>query len=118
MIAWETGISRAYGMLQIEDRGTLFISPGVEVYEGMIVGENSREQDIVVNVCKEKNLTNMRSSSKEETVKLKIPRKLSLEQALEYLNDDEYLEITPQSLRLRKKHLKKADREKYQKHNK
>lgn len=118
LIAWETGISRAYGMLQIEDRGTLFISPGVEVYEGMIVGENSREQDIVVNVCKEKNLTNMRSSSKEETVKLKIPRKLSLEQALEYLNDDEYLEITPQSLRLRKKHLKKADREKYQKHNK
>ncbi|MFY9377686.1 MAG: translational GTPase TypA, partial [Peptococcia bacterium] len=97
LIAWETGISRAYGMLQIEDRGTLFISPGVEVYEGMIVGENSREQDIVVNVCKEKNLTNMRSSSKEETVKLKIPRKLSLEQALEYLNDDEYLEITPQS---------------------
>ncbi|QNB47354.1 translational GTPase TypA [Thermanaerosceptrum fracticalcis] len=118
LIAWETGTATNYGLLSIEDRGTLFIIPGTEVYEGMIVGENSREQDIVVNVCKEKALTNMRSSTKEETVKLKAPRLFTLEQALEYLGDDEYLEVTPKSFRLRKKFLKKADREKYEKQKK
>lgn len=112
LIAWETGTARNYGMLQVEDRGTFFITPTVDVYEGMIVGENNREQDIIVNVCKEKNLSNMRSASKEETVKLKSPRILSLEQAMEYLNDDEYLEVTPQSLRLRKKLLNKHERDK------
>jgi GTP-binding protein len=118
LIAWETGTATNYGLLSIEDRGTLFIVPGTEVYEGMIVGENNREQDIVVNVCKEKALTNMRSSTKEETVKLKAPRFLTLEQALEYLGDDEYLEVTPKSFRLRKKFLKKAEREKYEKQKK
>jgi GTP-binding protein len=118
LIAWETGTATNYGLLSIEDRGTLFIVPGTEVYEGMIVGENNREQDIVVNVCKEKALTNMRSSTKEETVKLKAPRLLTLEQALEYLGDDEYLEVTPKSFRLRKKFLKKAEREKYEKQKK
>jgi len=115
LVAWETGTATTYGLLSVEDRGTLFITPGTEVYEGMIVGENNREQDIVVNVCKEKALTNMRSSTKDETVKLKVPRIMSLEHSLEYLDDDEYLEITPKSLRLRKKYLKKADREKYEK---
>jgi len=115
LAAWETGTATTYGLLSVEERGTLFISPGAEVYEGMIVGENSREQDIVVNVCKEKAMTNMRSSTKEETVKLKAPRTLSLEQSLEYLADDEYLEVTPKSLRLRKRYLKKSEREKHEK---
>lgn len=118
LIAWETGTANSYGLLNSEDRGTLFIVPGTEVYEGMVVGENSREQDIIVNVCKEKALTNMRSSVKEETTRLKSPRILSLEQALEYLGDDEYLEVTPKSLRIRKKYLKKEDRAKYEKQKK
>ena len=103
------------GLLAAEERGILFLTPGVEVYEGMIVGENSREQDIVVNVCKEKQLSNMRSSTKDETVKLKAARLLSLEQCIEFLEDDEYLEVTPNSLRLRKKVLNKAERAKYEK---
>lgn len=115
LVAWETGTARAYGMLSVEDRGTLFVTPGTEVYEGMIVGENNREQDIVVNVCKEKALTNMRTSSKDETVKIKVPRILSLEHSLEFLDDDEYLEITPKNLRLRKKYLNKEDRAKSEK---
>jgi len=115
LIAHETGTAKTYGLLAAEDRGTLFIIPGTEVYEGMIVGENNKEQDITVNVCKEKALTNMRSSTKDETVKLKVPRFMSLEQALAYLDDDEYLEVTPKSLRLRKKLLKKDDRAKSQK---
>ncbi len=116
LVAWETGVATTYGLLIAEGRGTLFITPGTEVYEGMIVGENSREQDIVVNVCKEKALTNMRSSVKEETVKLKSARSLSLEQSLEYLEDDEYLEVTPHTLRLRKKVLNKGERAKYEKY--
>jgi len=118
LIAHETGTATTYGLMSVEDRGVLFITPGTEVYEGMIVGENNREQDITVNVCKQKALTNVRSSTKEETVKLKAPRILSLEQALAYLDDDEYLEVTPKSIRLRKKLLRKADREKYEKSKK
>jgi len=115
LIAWETGTTHTYGMFAAEERGMLFIAPGTEVYEGMIVGENSREQDIVVNVCKEKAQSNVRSSTKDETVRLKAARSLSLEQSLEYLADDEYLEVTPKSLRLRKKYLKKAERERHEK---
>lgn len=118
LIAHETGTAKTYGLLAAEDRGTLFIVPGTEVYEGMVVGESNRDQDIVVNVCKEKALTNVRSSTKEETVKLKTPRTLSLEEALAFLGDDEYLEVTPESLRLRKKYLKKSDRDKYLKEKK
>ncbi|HHV71222.1 MAG TPA: translational GTPase TypA [Clostridia bacterium] len=118
LIAHETRTATTYGLMSVEDRGVLFITPGTEVYEGMIVGENNREQDITVNVCKQKALTNVRSSTKEETVKLKAPRILSLEQALAYLDDDEYLEVTPKSIRLRKKLLRKADREKYEKSKK
>ena len=84
----------------------------------MIVGENSREQDLVVNVCKEKQASNMRSSTKDETVKLKVPRTLSLEQSIEYIGDDELLEVTPKSIRLRKLVLNKADREKFEKYRK
>ena len=118
LIAFETGTATTYGLLAAEERGILFIEPGTAVYEGMVVGENSREQDLVVNVCKEKALTNIRSSTKEETVKLKVPRILSLEQALAYIETDEYVEVTPKSIRLRKKYLKKHERERFEKNKK
>jgi GTP-binding protein len=118
LVSSETGVSTFYGMMSVEDRGTLFLHPGTEVYEGMIVGEHTRDHDIIVNICKEKQLTNVRSATKEETVRLKTPRILSLEEALEYLNDDEYCEITPKSIRLRKKLLNKSDRDRYEKNRK
>lgn len=118
LISSETGTTTQYGMMSVEDRGVLFVQPGTEVYEGMIVGEHNRDNDIIVNICKEKQLTNVRSATKEETVKMKTPRMLSLEQALEYLNDDEYCEITPKSIRLRKKILNKNERERAEKHRK
>lgn len=118
LVAWETGSAKTYGLINVESRGTLFIGPGVDVYEGMIVGENSREQDLVVNVCKEKQASNMRSSTKDETVKLKVPRTLSLEQSIEYIGDDELVEITPKTIRLRKLVLNKQDREKFEKNRK
>ncbi|KMZ40127.1 MULTISPECIES: translational GTPase TypA [Bacillales] len=115
LISHETGTATTYGLMSVEDRGTMFIHPGTEVYEGMIVGEHNRDNDLVVNVCKEKHATNVRSATKDETVKMKAPRMLSLEEALEYLNDDELCEVTPQSVRLRKKYLNKSDRERYEK---
>ncbi|MFD0869870.1 GTP-binding protein LepA [Chlamydia abortus] len=118
LVSSETGVATLYGILSIEDRGTLFLEPGAEVYEGMIVGEHNRDNDIIVNICKEKQLTNVRSATKEDTVKMKTPRLYSLEQALEYLNDDEYCEITPKSIRLRKKILNKSERERAEKHRK
>ncbi|CAM4447934.1 translational GTPase TypA [Paenibacillus phoenicis] len=118
LVSSENGVSTLYGILSIEDRGILFVEPGTEVYEGMIVGEHTRDNDIVVNICKEKQLTNVRSATKDETVKMKTPRLFSLEQALEYLNDDEYCEITPKSVRLRKKILNKSERERAEKHRK
>lgn len=111
LVSMIDGKSTMYGMLSVEDRGILFVNPGTEIYEGMIVGEHTRDNDLVVNISKEKHATNVRSATKDETVKLKTPRIMSLEEALEYLNDDEYCEITPESIRLRKKHLKKSDRE-------
>lgn len=102
LVSSETGTSTFYGMLGVEDRGIQFVEPGTEIYEGMIVGEHTRDNDIIVNICKEKALTNVRSAGKDDTVKLKTPRLFSLEQALEYLNDDEFCEITPKSIRLRK----------------
>ncbi|KUO51597.1 MAG: GTP-binding protein TypA [Desulfitibacter sp. BRH_c19] len=118
LIAYESGTANTYGLLAAEERGILFIEPGTAVYEGMVVGENSRDQDIVVNICKEKALTNVRSSTKDDTVKLKGSRNLSLEQALAYIDTDEYLELTPKSIRIRKKYLKKAERERFEKNNK
>lgn len=118
LVSSENGVSTLYGILSIEDRGTLFLEPGVEIYEGMIVGEHTRDNDIVVNICKEKQLTNVRSATKDDTVKMKTPRLFSLEQALEYLNDDEYCEVTPKSIRLRKKILNKSERERAEKHRK
>ncbi|MBD2870151.1 translational GTPase TypA [Paenibacillus arenilitoris] len=118
LVASETGTSTFYGMLGVEDRGIQFLEPGTEIYEGMIVGEHTRDNDIIVNICKEKQLSNVRSAGKDDTVKLKTPRLFSLEQALEYLNDDEYCEITPKSIRLRKKILNKSERERAEKHRK
>jgi len=118
LISSENGVSTFYGMLGVEDRGLLFLEPGAEVYEGMIVGEHNRDNDIIVNICKEKQLTNVRSSGKDDTVKLKTPVLFSLEQALEYLNDDEYCEITPKTIRVRKKILNKSERERAEKHRK
>jgi len=118
LISMETGKATAYGIQQVEDRGTIFVEPGTEVYEGMIVGEHTRENDLVVNICKAKHVTNIRSSTKEQTVTLKKPRIMTLEEALEYLNDDEYCEVTPHSIRLRKKILDKNEREKIAKKKK
>ncbi len=118
LIATQAGSSTMYGMLSVEDRGILFIDPGTEVYEGMIVGEHNRDTDLIVNICKEKQLTNVRSATKEETVRLKSSRVMSLEQSLEYINEDEYCEITPKSIRMRKKILNKSDRDRSEKQRK
>ena len=112
LVALENGQATAYSISSLEDRGTVFIEPGTEVYGGMIVGENSRENDLTVNITKAKAQTNVRSSTKDQTVTLKKARIMTLEESLEYLSDDEYLEVTPESIRLRKKELDKATREK------
>ena len=112
MIAWESGTTVAYGLLNAELRGALFLGPGVKVYEGMIVGENAKNEDLTVNVCKKKHVTNMRAAGSDDTVKLTPPVNMSLEQCLEFISDDELVEITPESIRLRKRILAKADRDK------
>ncbi|EDN8099188.1 translational GTPase TypA, partial [Listeria monocytogenes] len=103
LVSMETGKSTTYGTMQVEDRGTIFIEPGTDIYEGMIVGENNREGDIAVNIVKAKQMTNIRSANKDQTNVIKKPRHLSLEESLEFLNEDEYCEVTPESIRLRKK---------------
>lgn len=103
LIAYESGEAITYGLFNAQERGTLFISPGEKVYSGMVVGQNGKAEDIEVNVCKRKQLTNTRSSSADEALKLIPPRILSLEQALEFIDTDELLEVTPKSLRIRKK---------------
>ncbi len=113
MVSMENGKSTAYALGQLEDRGVMFIEPGVEVYEGMIVGEHSHENDIVVNVVKGKNLTNTRSAGKDHTVVLKRPKLFSLEIALDYINSDELVEVTPVNFRIRKKYLTENDRKRY-----
>jgi len=118
LVSMENGKSTTYGMMGIEDRGTLFIEPGTEVYEGMVVGENNRDGDITVNVTKMKQKTNIRSANKDQTNVIKKPRILTLEEALEYLGDDEYLEVTPESIRLRKQILDKNERERVAKKKK
>ena len=115
LLVFETGTTTAYGLFPAEERGTLFVGAGMDVYEGMIIGEGNREQDIAVNVCKGKNLTNIRSAAKDDTVRLKTPRDMSLEECIAFLNDDEYLEVTPNFLRLRKRFLKAKDRVNYAK---
>ena len=112
LVSIETGKATQYGIIQIEDRGVIFVEPGTEIYEGMIVGEHNRENDLTVNIVRAKQQTNVRSATKDNTVTMKKPRIMSLEEALEYLNDDEYCEVTPESIRLRKKILDKNEREK------
>ena len=110
LVAFEEGTTTGYGIWNLQDRGTMFIEPNQKVYEGMIVGENSREMDIDINPCKQKHLTNTRTSSADEAIRLVPPRLMSLEQALEYINDDELVEVTPTSIRLRKAILDRTTR--------
>jgi GTP-binding protein len=116
LIASETGEATTYGIHSVEERGILFITPGAKVYEGMIVGECNREVDVEVNVCKKKHLTNIRSSNAEEAIRLKEAKVLTLEEAIEFINDDELVEVTPKNIRLRKKILTRELRAKAQKH--
>ena len=102
LVAFELGETTSYGIASVQERGTMFISPNQKVYEGMIIGENARDMDMDVNPCKKKNVTNMRTSASDEAIRLTPPRILSLEQALEYINKDELVEVTPESIRLRK----------------
>ncbi|MGB3161100.1 translational GTPase TypA [Carnobacterium sp.] len=118
LVSTETGKATTYGIMGVEDRGTIFIEPTTEIYEGMIVGENSRENDITVNITKAKQKTNVRSANKDQTNVIKAPRHLTLEESLEFLGEDEYCEITPESIRLRKQILNKNEREKSAKKNK
>ncbi len=113
LVSMENGNSTSYSISSLEERGTMFIEPGVEVYEGMIVGECNRDNDLAVNVVKGKNLTNVRASGSDNTVVLKRPRPITLEYALEYINSDELVEVTPNYIRLRKKILNTDERKKY-----
>ena len=110
IIVHEDGETSAYGLFNTQDRGTLFVGSGVPVYEGMIVGENAKNEDIVCNVCKRKHITNMRASGSDEALRLVTPTILSLEQSMEFIKDDELMEVTPKSIRMRKKILSKEQR--------
>jgi GTP-binding protein len=112
MVSTETGMATAYAIEGLQERGTLFVAPQEPVYEGQIVGEHCRDNDLGVNICREKKLTNIRAAGAEKNVPLKAPRRLTLEAALEYIEDDEYVEVCPESIRLRKIQLKEAERRK------
>ena len=118
LVATEKGTSTPYALQHVEDRGIMFVGPGVDVYEGMIVGENKYDSDLAVNVCQTKNLTNQRSANKDQTVVLKVPRKMTLEACLDYINSDELVEITPSTFRMRKKILNTSERKKWEAKNK
>lgn len=118
LISGESGISTAYSLNNLSDRATMSIHPGTEVYEGMIIGINSRREDMTVNPCKGKKLTNTRASGSDDAIKLSPPKIFSLEQALEFIEEDELVEVTPDDIRLRKKLLKEVERAKYSKSNK
>ncbi|TDL35179.1 translational GTPase TypA [Jeotgalibacillus sp. S-D1] len=118
LVSMDKGQASQYAILGVEDRGTIFLEPGTDVYEGMIVGQHTRDNDLTVNVTKIKAANNIRSANKEQTTTLKKPRIMTLEESLEYLNDDELCEITPESIRLRKKILDKSERERAQKKKK
>jgi len=103
LVSWENGVTTSYGLKNAEERGVLFYEPGVEVYEGMVVGEHQRPGDLTINVCKKKHLTNVRAARGEMEIRLTPPRKMSLDEAIEYLADDELLEVTPLNYRIRKR---------------
>jgi GTP-binding protein len=110
LVSWETGLTTTFGLKNAEERGMLFVEPGVEVYEGMVVGEHQRPGDLTVNVCKKKHLTNMRSSNRDIEVRLTPPRQMSLDESIEYLAEDELLEVTPLNYRIRKRILGRDER--------
>ena len=110
LIAFETGEAVAYGLYNAQERGTLFIAPGTPVYAGMVVGVSAKPDDLAVNVCKKKHVTNMRASGSDEALRLIPPRRMSLEESLEFLREDEMLEVTPKTLRIRKRILDHAQR--------
>jgi len=110
LVAMEQGTATAYAMWKLAERSTFFVEPGTRVYDGMIVGENAREKDMMVNVCKTKQLSNMRASGADEAIRLEPPHIHTLEQAIEWIGDDEYVEITPESIRLRKRYLDANER--------
>jgi GTP-binding protein len=118
LVAFEDGTSNAYGLFMIQERGTLIIGPGVEVYQGMVVGQNSRDEDLDVNICKAKQLSNMRASGSDEALTLTPPRAMTLEYALEYIGQDELLEVTPTNLRIRKRLLNPEERRRARKDRK
>ena len=119
LVSIDAGKATTYSIMSIEERGTIFVNPGTEVYEGMIIGwKQSSENDLTVNITKAKQMTNVRSATKDQTAVIKTPRILTLEESLEFLNDDEYMEVTPESIRLRKQILNKAEREKANKKKK
>jgi GTP-binding protein len=109
-VSLETGVSVAYSMDKLQDRGRFFIEPGVDVYEGQVIGEHTRERDLTINICKTKKLTNMRASGSDDKVMLPPPVVFSLEEALEYIQEDELVEVTPKSMRLRKIILNEIER--------
>jgi GTP-binding protein len=113
MISTDTGRSTAYALDNLQERGTLFIGAGEQVYEGQIAGEHCRDNDLPVNVCREKKLTNIRAAGSDKSIILKPPRQLTLELALEYIDDDELVEVTPKAIRLLKMLLKESDRRKF-----
>jgi GTP-binding protein len=115
IVAWEPGTTTNFGLKNAEERGILFYGPGIDVYEGMVIGETQRPSDLSVNVCKKKHLTNMRSSNKDIEVRLTPPRDMSLDEAIEYLSEDELLEVTPVAWRIRKRILNTEERGKSQK---
>ncbi len=118
LISMDAGVSVTYGMDKLQDRGKFFIFPGEEVYMGQVIGENNRGEDIVVNVCKTKKLTNMRTSAADDKASLAPPVRFSLEEALEYIQEDEYVEVTPNAMRLRKIYLNENDRKRFSKKKK
>ena len=110
LVAAETGEAVTYGLNVAQERGLTFVEPGTQVYEGMIIGQTNRPRDVAINVCKAKKLTNIRSSTSDVAIKLTPPIKMSLEQAIDFVNKDELVEVTPQNIRLRKKKLKETMR--------
>ncbi|MGF3067225.1 translational GTPase TypA [Facklamia sp. P12945] len=118
LVSIDSGQATTYSIMNLEDRGTIFVEPGTEVYEGMIVGEHNRENDLTVNITKAKQLTNVRSANKDQTAVIKSTKKMTLEEAIQFMADDEYCEITPMAIRLRKRILDKSTREKAKKNKK
>jgi GTP-binding protein len=110
LVAWEQGVTTSYGLSSAQERGQLFVGSGVDVYEGMVIGQHIRDEDLEVNACKKKQLTNMRSAGADDALRLDVPRNMSLDDCIEYLADDELLEVTPQNLRIRKRLLNTDER--------